>query len=187
MEIDAVSKDKVIELAVYKFEDRIPQINPSAYVHEFAVVIGRVTVGDSCFIGAGAVIRGDYGSVEVGERTSVQENAVIHAREGEYCKIGSDVQIGHGAILHNCEVSDYAVIGLGSRICDYAKIGTWSIIGEGATVSSGSEIPSGKVAVGVPARVLRDVKEEEKILWGRYKEKYAELCQRYKDGLTRIR
>ena len=173
-------------MAVYRFEDKTPQIDPSSYVHELAAVIGNVSIGASCFIGAGAVIRGDYGAILIGNRTSVQENTVIHARENEICKIGSDVQIGHGSVLHNCQIDDYAVIGLGSRVCDYAKVGRWTIIGEGATVSSGSEIPDEKVAVGIPAKVLRDVKDEEKKTWLYYKEKYSELCARYKAGLERI-
>ncbi len=173
-------------MAIYRFEDRVPRIDNSSYIHELAAIIGDVTVGKSCFVGAGAVVRGDYGSIKIGDRTSIQENSVIHAREGETCELGSDVQVGHGSVLHNCTVEDYAVIGLGSRICDYAKIGLWTIIGEGATVSSSSVIPDGKVAVGVPAKVIRDVTDEEKKLWGHYKEKYAELCRRYRTGLGRI-
>jgi phenylacetic acid degradation protein len=173
-------------MAIYRFEDRVPKIDDSTYIHDLAVIIGEVTVGKSCFVGAGAVVRGDYGSILIGDRTSIQENSVIHAREGGTCKIGSDVQVGHGALLHNCAVGDYAVIGLGSRICDYATIGVWSIIGEGATVSSSSVIPDGKVAVGVPAKVIRDVTEEERKLWRHYKEKYSELCRRYRTGLERI-
>ncbi len=142
-------------------------------------------MGEQCFVGAGAVIRGDYGYIEIGSRTSVQENCVIHARSDEKCMVGNDVQIGHGAVLHNCVVNDFAVVGLGSRICDYSLIGRWAIIGEGAVVSTGANIPDGKVAVGIPAKVLRDVNDEEKKLWGEYK-KYVELCSRYKTGLKAI-
>lgn len=173
-------------MPIYEFEGKKPSIGKSSYVHELAAVIGNVIAGNDCFFGAGAVARGDYGRIEIGDRTSVQENSVIHARSGEICKVGSDVQIGHGAILHNCTVSDYAVIGLGSRICDYAKIGIWAIVGEGATVTSWTIIPEGKVAVGVPAKVIRDVTDEEKKMWTSYKQMYAELCERYEKGLKRV-
>jgi phenylacetic acid degradation protein len=173
-------------LAVYSFEDRVPKISPSSFVHESASVIGNVVIGESCFIGAGAVLRGDYGSIIVGSRTSVQENSVLHARLNESCRVGDNVQIGHGSILHNCEVKDYAVVGLGSRVCDYAVVGVWAIVGEGSVVTARSTIPDGKVAVGAPAKPIRDVSEEDKKVWSFYKQKYAELCERYKAGMKRI-
>jgi phenylacetic acid degradation protein len=173
-------------LAIYQFEDRIPRVSESAYVHDAASIIGNVTIGDQCFIGAGAVLRGDYGSIRVGNRTSIQENCVLHARSGEECIVGNDVQIGHGSVLHNCQIMDFAVVGLGSRICDYAKVGVWAIVGEGAVVTARSEIPDGKVAVGMPAKPIRDVSEEDRRAWSFYKQKYAELCGRYKTGLRKI-
>jgi phenylacetic acid degradation protein len=173
-------------LAIYSFEDKIPQISNSCYVHEAASIIGDVTLGDECFIGAGAVLRGDYGSIRVGSRSSVQENSVLHARSGESCIVRNDVQIGHGAVLHNCEIKDYAVVGLGSRICDYAVVGVWAITGEGAVVTARSVIPDGKVYVGMPAKFFRDVSEDDKKVWSFYKQKYAELCRRYRVGLKRI-
>ena len=173
-------------MAVFEFEGKIPNISDLAYIHEQATVIGSVSIGEYCFVGAGAVIRGDYGKIEIGDRTSVQENVVIHARADEVCRIGNDVQIGHGSILHNCTVKDFAVIGLGSRICDYSVVGRWTIVGEGAVVTSNSEIPDEKVAVGMPARPIREVKPRDKEVWGFYKQKYAELAGRYKLGLRRI-
>jgi len=173
-------------LAIYSFEDRTPSISPASFVHDNASVIGDVIVGERCFIGAGAVLRGDYGAIRIGDRTSIQENCVLHARFDEACNVGNDVQIGHGSILHNCEIKDYAVVGLGSRICDYAKVGVWAIIGEGAVVTSGSVIPDGKVAVGIPARPVRDVTDEDRKVWSFYKQKYAELSARYRNGLKRI-
>lgn len=161
-------------------------IGKSSYVNEKASVIGDVLIGEECFIGAGAVVRGDYGRIEIGDRTSIQENCVIHARPDEKCTIGNDVQIGHGAVLHNCVVKNFAVIGLGSRVCDYATVGVWAIVGEGAVVSSRSDIPDEKVAVGIPAKVFRNVNEEEKTLWSSFKRKYVDLAGRYKTGLKSV-
>jgi carbonic anhydrase/acetyltransferase-like protein (isoleucine patch superfamily) len=174
-------------MGVYEFEGKVPSIASNAYVDEDAKVLGDVTIGQQCFVGAGARIRGDYGRIIIGDKTSVQENCVLHARVNEECRVGSNVQIGHGALLHNCTVKDYAVVGVGAVVSDYASVGMWSIIGEGAVVASNQTIPDAKVAVGVPAKVIRDVTNTDKELWGKYKEVYADLALRYPTGLKRIR
>lgn len=174
-------------LGVYEFEGRVPYISPTAYVDEDAKVVGDVKIGAQCYIGPGARIRGDYGTIVIGDRTSVQENCVLHARINEKCEVGSHVQIGHGAILHNCTVKDYAVIGVGAVVSDYATVGVWSIIGEGAVVTSGQSVPDGKVAVGIPAKTIRDVQDSDKQVWSKYKDAYADLALRYPKGLKRIR
>jgi len=174
-------------MTVCEFEGRVPSVDPTAYVDEEAKIVGNVKIGAQCYIGAGARIRGDYGSIMIGDKTSVQENCVLHARIGEKCEIGSHVQIGHGAILHNCTVKDYAVVGIGAVVSDYATIGVWSILGEGAVVTSGTLIPDGKVAVGVPAKIVRDVSDSDRQLWSKYKDVYADLALRYPKGLRRIR
>jgi len=106
---------------------------------------------------------------------------------GEKCEVGSHVQIGHGAILHNCTVKDYAVIGVGSIVSDYATVGVWSIVGEGAVVASGTSIPDGKVTVGIPAKIVRDTSDSDKQVWSKYKDIYADLALRYPKRLKRIR
>ena len=174
-------------MTIHEFEGRIPSVAPTAYVDEDATVIGDVRIGAQCYIGAGARIRGDYGSIIIGDSTSVQENCVLHARINEKCEVGSHVQIGHGAILHNCTVKDYAVIGAGAVVSDYATVGVWSIVGEGAVVTAGTLIPDGKVAVGVPAKIVREVSDTDKQVWSKYKDVYAELALRYPKGLRRIR
>lgn len=152
-----------------------------------ADVIGDVVIGESCFVGGGARVRGDYGRIRIGDRTSVQENVVVHARVDEECRVGSDVQLGHGSVLHNCTVKDYAVIGLGAVISDYAVVGEWAIVGEGAVVPAGFNAPDGKIAVGIPVKVVGDVKKEHKELWVKYKATYADLARnRYPKGLRKI-
>jgi len=174
-------------LAIYEFEGRVPSISQTAYVDDDAKVVGNVKIGGQCYIGPGARIRGDYGTIVIGDKTSVQENCVLHARINERCEVGSHVQVGHGALLHNCTIKDYAVIGVGAVVSDYATVGIWSIIGEGAVVTSGQTIPDGRVAVGVPARVIREVTDSDKQVWSKYKEAYADLALRYPKGLKRIR
>jgi len=174
-------------VGIYEFEGRIPKIASNAYVDEDAKVLGDVTIGPQCYIGPGARIRGDYGTITIGEKTSIQENCVLHARINERCEVGNHVQIGHGALLHNCTIKDYAVIGVGAIVSDYGTVGVWSIVGEGAVVTSNQTIADGKVAVGVPAKVIRDVVDADKQLWTKYKEAYADLALRYPKGLRRIR
>ena len=182
-----LAKLLVNRLGIFEFEGRTPVISSTAYVDEDAKVVGDVRIGSQCYIGPGARIRGDYGTVAIGDKTSIQENCVLHARMNERCEVGNHVQIGHGALLHTCTVKDYAVVGIGAVVSDYATIGIWSIIGEGAVVTSGQSIPDGKVAVGIPAKVIRDVSDSDKQLWTKYKDVYADLALRYPKGLKRIR
>ena len=172
-------------MALYEFEGKRPTIGKTSFVPESADVIGDVTIGEGCFIGVGARIRGDYGKIRIGDRTSVQENVVIHAREGDQTVVGSNVQLGHGCILHNCTVKDNAVIGVGAILTDFSVVGDWTIVGEGAVVRG--EVPDGKIAVGVPAKIIGDVTETHKQEWQYYKDKYAELASvRYPQGLRKI-
>ena len=172
-------------MALYEFEGKRPRIGKNSYVAETADVIGDVILGEGCFIGMGARIRGDYGSVRIGDGTSVQENVVIHARDGDQTVVGSWVQLGHGCLLHNCTVQDHAVIGIGAILTDFSLVGEWAIVGEGAVVRG--EVPGGMIAVGIPARVIGQVTAKHKEEWQYYKEKYAELAMvRYPRGLKRI-
>ena len=150
-------------MALYEFEGKRPQIGRTSFVPESADVIGDVIIGEGCFVGAGARIRGDYGRIRIGDRTSVQENVVIHARDGDQTLVGSNVQLGHGCILHNCTVKDNAVIGVGAILTDFCVVGDWAIVGEGAVVRG--EVPDGKIAVGVPAKVIGDVTGKHKQEW----------------------
>jgi phenylacetic acid degradation protein len=172
-------------MALYEFEGKRPSIGAGSFVPESADVIVDVTIGENCFIGVGARLRGDYGTIIIGNRTSVQENVVIHARDGDRTVVGDNVQLGHGCILHNCRVKDNAVIGVGAIISDFAVVVDWAIIGEGAVVRG--DIPDGAVAVGVPAKVVGAVTDRQKEEWMYYKKKYAELASvRYPAGFKRI-
>lgn len=173
-------------MAIYEFEGRVPKIGKGTYVSRTADVIGEVVIGDGCFIGPGARIKGDYGTVEIGMKTSIQENCILHARPKEKLTVGDYVTVGHGAILHNCTVKDYAVIGMGAIISDYAEVGEWSVIGEGCVVKQYQTIPPNKVAVGVPAKIRGDVNEKVKKELDNFKDIYVELANRYAVGLKKI-
>jgi carbonic anhydrase/acetyltransferase-like protein (isoleucine patch superfamily) len=174
-------------MVVYQFEDKIPKVGKGAYISQSADIIGDVIVGKQCYIGPGARIRGDYGKIVIGDKTSVEENCVLHARPNEVCKVGSMVTVGHGSILHNCTVKDYAIIGMGAIVSDYAVVGVWSVVGEGCVVKNNQVIENNTVVVGVPAKVVGEVSEEYKKLWTHYKNIYVKLARTYPKKLETVR
>lgn len=173
-------------MVLYKFEGKDPKIGEQTYVSQSAEVIGNVTVGKQCYIGPGAKIRGDYGSILIGNKTSIEENCVLHARPGETCEVGNMVTVGHGSILHNCTVRDYAVIGMGAIVSDYAVVGVWSVVGEGCVVKNKQVIEDRKIAVGVPARIAGEVSRDYQRLWMGYKNLYAKLALKYPETLKKV-
>jgi phenylacetic acid degradation protein len=173
-------------MAIYEFEGRMPQIGKDAYIHPASDIIGKVTIGDGCWVGPGARLRGDYGEIVVGEGTSIEENCVVHARPGGITRIGKRVTIGHGAVVHNATIHDYAVVGMSSVVSDWAVVGKWAVVGEGAVVKQRQEIPSGHIAVGVPAKVVGQVKPEYKEQWTNFKGVYPDLARRYPKGLKEL-
>lgn len=172
-------------MTIYGFEGKEPDIADSAYVAESAEVIGDVKIGEKCFVGPGAKIRGDSGRIVIGDCTSVQDNCIVHADAGGEVRIGDHVSVGHGAIVHGATVKDYAVVGMGSVVSDGSEVGRWSFLGEGAVLPRNRKIPKEKVAVGIPAEVIKDVDGELKEKWLEIKEEYEHLPRRYRKGLRR--
>ncbi|GAA4141435.1 gamma carbonic anhydrase family protein [Actinomadura keratinilytica] len=140
-------------MAVYALGDRVPVIHETAYVHPDAVVIGAVTLGPESSVWPNAVLRGDYGRIEVGARTSVQDGTVLHTTEEWPTLIGADCVVGHNVHAEGCTVEDRCLIGSGSVVLNRARIGTGSIVGASALVPEDLEVPPGSMALGVPARV----------------------------------
>ncbi len=171
-------------MTIAAFEGKRPQIGEGTYIHPSADVFGAVRIGRGCWIGPGVRIRGDYGTIIIGDHCSVEDNCVIHARPGEQTTIGNWVTIGHGAVIHNVTmIHDYAIIGMGAVVSDWATVGEWAVVGEGAVVRQRQEIPAGRVAVGVPAKVLEKSPDEAyKAQWMHFKETYVDLARRYPTG-----
>jgi phenylacetic acid degradation protein len=176
----------VLKLTVYEFESRVPVIGNNTYVSHSASVIGKVTIGEECYIAPGAVVKGDYGEVRIGDGCSIQDNVIVHARPDEITVIGNNVTLGHGCIVHNATIEDEAVIGMGAIVSDYAVVGAWAIIGEGAVIRQHFEVPGEKIAVGVPAKVIGDVKAHHKEELSRFKAIYRNLANRYPTGLKKL-
>ncbi len=118
-------------------------------------MIGDVTVDAMCYVGAGAVLRGDIGSIRVGEGSNVQENCVFHTFPDKSVILHPNSHVGHGAILHGCEIGSYVLVGMGAIVADGVKINSECMIGAGSFVPFGTEIPSNSLVVGSPARVVK--------------------------------
>jgi len=138
-----------------------PRIHEEAYIAPTADVVGRVTIHKDASVWHGAVIRGDVNEVVIGERTNVQDLTVIHEADDYGVFIGSDVTIGHGAIVHACTIENNCLIGMGAIILDGAHIEENVIIGAGALVTGGKRIPRNSMVLGSPGKVVRSLTEEE--------------------------
>jgi carbonic anhydrase/acetyltransferase-like protein (isoleucine patch superfamily) len=144
------------------YDGHSPRLGDRVFVAENATLIGDVTVGDDCSIWYGAVLRGDVHSIRIGARTNIQDNCVLHVTNGTHpIEIAEEVTIGHGVIAHGCTIARGALIGMGSRVLDGATVGELALIGAGALVSEGMDIPPRTLAVGVPAKVKRDLRIDE--------------------------
>jgi carbonic anhydrase/acetyltransferase-like protein (isoleucine patch superfamily) len=164
---------------LYTFEGHQPSIGKDTYVSELAQVIGDVVIGDNCYIGHGAILRGDYGHIEIGAGTAVEEGVIIHAPPDHTNRIGQRVTLGHGAIVHGSAIGDGAVIGMGAVLSIFSDIGEGAIIAEGALVKWNQVIPSRVVAAGNPAVVKRDVSAADMEIWNFGKQLYVDLAKRY--------
>jgi len=173
-------------LPTYRFKDKAPQISPHAYVAPSAQVIGAVAIGEGCYIGHGAILRADYGTIIIGDGTAVEEGCIVHARPNGLAQIGEEVTLGHGAMVHNATIEDCAVIGMRSVISDFSRVGSWAIIGEMGLVKNGQIVPPRKVAVGIPVRIVGDISEEQENFWREGKELYRNLALRYPDELKEV-
>ena len=140
-----------------------PKIHSSVFVAPGAMIIGDVTIEAESSVWFNAVLRGDLEPIRIGCRTNIQDGTVIHMDKDMPCLIGDDVTVGHGAILHSCTIDNDALIGMGAILLTGARIGERAIIAAGTLVLEGQEIPAGTIAMGVPAKVRREIAEEERI------------------------
>jgi phenylacetic acid degradation protein len=151
-------------MTCFSYQSIRPVIGHGSFVHPAAVLIGDVIVGANCYVGPCASLRGDLGRIVVGDGANVQDNCVMHSFPGEDCVVEADGHIGHGAILHGCRVRRNALIGMGAVIMDGATIGEDSMIGALSFVRAGFVVPDRTLALGIPAKLVRPVTDEE-IVW----------------------
>jgi len=136
-------------------------VNPKAFVHPTAVLIGDVIVAANCYVGPNAVLRGDFGRVAMHEGSNIQDTCVMHTFPNMDCVIERDGHVGHGAVLHGCRIGSNALVGMNAVIMDEADIGEASIIGAGAFVKSGFSCPPRSLVAGAPAKVIRTLEDAE--------------------------
>ena len=171
-------------MAVYALGDLVPRIDPSAFVHPDATVIGAVTIGAESSVWPGAVLRGDHGTITIGARSSVQDSSVIHAGPGFPTVVGDNCVIGHIVHLEGCRLDDECLVGSGAVVLHHVVVGRGALVGAGAVVPNGTEIPPGALAVGVPVIIKPDASPMELIRVSA--EEYVRNAGRYRHELRRI-
>ncbi|MCP4600435.1 MAG: tRNA (N6-threonylcarbamoyladenosine(37)-N6)-methyltransferase TrmO [Proteobacteria bacterium] len=169
-------------MPIYAFEGKRPTIESSAYISPTAVVIGNVNIGKRCYVGHGAVLRGDWGTIEIGDETAIEEETFVHVRPDDLTKIGRRVTLGHGAMVHNATIGECAVIGMRAVVSDFSEVGSYTIVGEMGLVRRGQKVPSRKIAVGVPVQIVGDVNDERFAKYQRAKDRYVNLAKRCNGG-----
>lgn len=164
--------------------DQSPRAGDRAWLAPSAVVTGDVELGDDVSFWFHTVARGDVHWIRIGDRTNVQDGAVLHVSHGTYpLSIGADVVIGHQAVLHGCTVEDAVLVGIGARVLDGAVLESGCQVGAGAVVPPGMVVPAGHLVMGVPARVHRELSSEERDGIAEIAERYSELKEQYRREL----
>src|ERR1700728_514680 len=171
-------------MAIYAIGDRVPSIHEDAFVHPDATVIGDVRLGAEASVWPGAVLRGDYGTVIVGPRTSIQDGTVVHATDELSTVVGAGCVVGHLVHLEGCEIEDSCLIGSNSVVLHRAIIRTGATVGASALVTNGTEVPAGALAIGVPAKIKPDASSPASIEDG--VKVYVENAKHYKVALRRL-
>ncbi len=163
------------------FEHKSPVIDPTSFIHASAEIYGDVTIGEKSAIFQHCVMRGDVNRIEIGSFTNIQELSVLHVSDGHPCILGDWVTVGHNAVIHGGTVEKGALIGIGSIILDGAVIGEEAWVAAGAVVIPGTKVPPRTIVAGTPAKILREIEEEEiKEVYRRAKRYIERLAPWYK-------
>jgi carbonic anhydrase/acetyltransferase-like protein (isoleucine patch superfamily) len=163
------------------FQGTLPNIAPTAWIDPTAVVIGDVTIGERSSVWPNTVLRGDVNKITIGEETNVQDGSVLHVEHALHELIlGNRVTVGHSVVLHGCTVEDDSLIGIGAIVLNGARIGKGSVIAAGALVPEGMQIPPGSMAMGVPAKIKREVTPEEQERFRVNAQHYVDLREKYR-------
>lgn len=172
-------------MPIYAFGDQVPDIDPEAYVHPDAVVIGSVRIGPRSSVWPQAVLRGDDGLITVGSGTSIQDGTVVHTTPFTPTSIGDACVIGHNVHLEGCTIEDGALVGSGSVVLHRAVVRTEALVGAGALVTNDTEVPSRAMALGVPA-VIKEGRVDPEAMIAPGAKAYQDRIPRYRSELRRI-
>ena len=173
-------------MPLYRIDDRAPDVAPTAYISEQATLIGRVVVGERASFWPGASARGDNETIAVGNETNIQEGAVLHADPGFPLTLGVRVTVGHQAMLHGCTIGEGSLVGIQAVVMNGAVIGRDCLVGAGAIVTEGKSFPDRSLIIGAPAKLVRELRDEEVAGLGRAAAGYVERGTHYRVALERI-
>jgi phenylacetic acid degradation protein len=168
-----------LHMPIYEFEGIRPVVDPNAFVHPTAVLIGDVIIGPGCLVGPCASLRGDIGRIIMKAGSNVQDNCTLHCFPGKDTIIEEDGHVGHGAVLHSCTIKRNAIIGMNAVVMDDSMIGENSFVAAMTFVKAATIVPARTLVAGVPAKVIRELTDDE-IKWkGEGTAVYQQLAQRY--------
>ncbi|HEY4613365.1 MAG TPA: gamma carbonic anhydrase family protein [Bacteroidota bacterium] len=168
---------------LHPFKGIVPKIHESVHVADGAQIIGDVEIGEGSSVWFNAVIRGDVNYIRIGSRTNIQDNCTLHVTHQKYpLVIGSNVTVGHGAIVHGATVGDHCLIGMGAMILDDSKVGPYALVAAGSLVLEHFVVPEGTLVAGVPAKVRRALTEEERKGLDQAAQNYIHYVQMYRTG-----
>lgn len=173
-------------MPAYELEGVIPVVDPTAYVHPTAVLIGDVVVGPGCYVGPLASLRGDFGRITMAAGSNLQDSCVFHTFPGTEAILGPDGHVGHGAILHGCHVGARVLVGMNAVVMDGVEVGEGAFVAAHAFVRAGFVVPPRTVIAGSPAKVLRDVTEQELAWKANGTRVYQELTIRSRASLREV-
>jgi gamma-carbonic anhydrase len=171
---------------LFAYEGILPTLGRDVFLAPTATLIGKVVMGDQSSVWFGSVLRGDVGSITVGARSNIQDLSMLHMTLGiSDCRVGDDVTVGHGVLLHGCDIGDRCLVGMGSVLLDNVRVGEECVIGAGSLLTVGTVIPPRSLVFGRPAKVVRAVTEEERQLGIAGARRYLEIVRKYEDGAER--
>jgi len=173
-------------MPLYAYRGKRPQVARDAFIAPTAILIGDVTVKSGASVWFGTVLRGDMDRIEIGERSNVQDNSLVHTDENEPTIIGTDVTIGHMALVHSSIVDANVLIGQAAVLVGRNHVGTGTIVGAGAVLPEGFEAPARSLVLGVPARVIREVRDDDARWTVGAAAHYAELSAWYRENLREV-
>jgi len=173
-------------MPIYALENFVPVVKANTYVHPSAEIIGDVIIEENCFIGPGAVLRGDFGRIFVGHHSNIQDTCVLHSFPDKDCHLEPYSHIGHGAVLHGCRIGEHALVGMNAVVMDDAKIGAESFVAASSFVRAGFQCEPRSMLMGIPAKFVRQVTDQE-LGWKKTgTDEYIELAERFTSTIREI-
>ncbi len=170
----------MIHMTLIEFRGKKPEVSTHAYVSPRATLIGHVEIGEGSSVWENAVLRGDMGRICVGKQSSIQDNCTLHCDAGGECTVGDHVTIGHNAVIHGSKVHDNVIVGMNSTILEKAEVGANSIVAAGSVILQGEKTPTAVLLAGIPAKVVRKLDDSDIAVIKYAAKAYTELVRLYK-------